>query len=498
MPGQLFRRNRLRQKNMRSNNLKKWLLTGFTFAACLLALGFIQSGWEGHQAKKKLFHVKTLIDNDRNADREIAKLEESLPALAKDPFSLNKFGKILSALGRKNDAIRIYEKSGEAACSPDTLIILSSLYLETKQYDKAIDSASQASNILPWKLRPRFTQASAYHKKGENKKAFQFCLDTILTREKRRSQAGLELKQEARKLLPLCIPEEIRVKPNLDPIISAIKDPDARLKLKTALLIAGKNRSEMEKALLEIPGERLDALIFLISNMPESDLQSLDSSYLLSNIDCAYEVRNIWPFIPDIPEDIFLNYLLPYAQLGEKRDSWREDFITRWMPTVNECKSVGEVVMSLQIWLPHKLGLIFDNENRSRPDWSIGELIKHKTGNCIGFSIILADACRAVGIPARIATIPNWKDVPGGHTWVEIWDQGEWRHVSAFDQSPINRTWFEERTAETDTTKFSHRLYGASFERTGVQIRRYGPDVWWTDVTANYVKNPDIGTPVQN
>ena len=82
--------------------------------------------------------------------------------------------------------------------------------------------------------------------------------------------------------------------------------------------------------------------------MPETDLRSLDSSYLLKNMECAFAVRNIWPFMPDIPEEIFLNYLLPYAQIGEDRDSWREDFMKRYLPVVHDCASAGEVVLSLQ------------------------------------------------------------------------------------------------------------------------------------------------------
>ena len=474
--------------NLKATPILKCLILIFTLASCLLASGFLKSNWDSYQARKKLNNIKILVSKGQNARKEISALGKSLPKLEKDPWSLNKFGDILSGQGKIQDAIRVYEMAQKAACSPSTLATLAALYLETGQFDKSISSARQALDILPWKLTPRFTLASAQLKKGNKKEAFTYCLDTILTPEKRRTRNGMKLKQQARELLPLCIPEESRLTNSLESIISGIENPETQQKLKLSLLISGGNRTELEKALLTLQGEKLDALIFLLVNMPESDLRKLDSSYLLENIDLAYEVLNIWPFMPDIPEDIFMNYLLPYAQLEEKRDNWRKEFLILCTPMVNECKSAGEVVLSLQSWLPLQLLFTFDHEGRSRSNWSVGEIIENRTANCIGLSILLADACRAVGIPARIATIPKWKDVPGGHTWVEIWDQGEWRHISAFDPSPVNRTWMEERTADTDTTKFNHRIYGASFKRTAIQVKRYGPNVWWQDSTSNYVK----------
>ncbi len=473
---------------MKVNRLKKGLMVCFALAACLIAGGFIKSGWEEYQARKKFNQVKMLVSTGKNADRKIANLEESLPALAKDSLTLKKYGALLSKMERTHDAIRIYEQAQKAACSPDTLIILSNLYLETKQFDKSIASARQALDILPWKLIPRFTLASAYLEKGNKQKAFQYCLDTIVTPEKRISRDGLELKQQARKTLPFCVPEKIPLTKNLEAVVSGIGDPDTRKKIKLSLMISGENRAELEKALLKVSGEKLNALIFLLANMPEPDLQKLDSSYLLENIDCAYEVRNVWPFMPDIPEEIFLNYLLPYAQIGETRDDWRQEFMKRYLPIVENCKSAGEIVLSLQTYMPNELVIMFDQDNTSDSFWSVGDTIKNKKANCISLSVLVADACRSVGIPARVVTIPRWKDVPGGHTWVEIYDQGKWRHIGAFEAYPLDNTWFNAKTSATDDSNFMHRIYAASFSRTDIQISRYGSNTWWTDVTANYVK----------
>jgi transglutaminase-like putative cysteine protease len=39
--------------------------------------------------------------------------------------------------------------------------------------------------------------------------------------------------------------------------------------------------------------------------------------------------------------------------------------------------------------------------------------------------VLVVDACRAVGIPARVAGVPAWTGSRGNHTWAEVWD-GSW------------------------------------------------------------------------
>jgi transglutaminase-like putative cysteine protease len=40
------------------------------------------------------------------------------------------------------------------------------------------------------------------------------------------------------------------------------------------------------------------------------------------------------------------------------------------------------------------------------------------------------DACRSVGIPARVAGTPMWTNMRGNHTWVEVWDR-DWHFIGA-------------------------------------------------------------------
>ena len=473
---------------MAAASSKKIFLVGITLIGCILAAWFMVTGWSEYQAKQDFKEAEELISGKQDISKGLALLEAVIPELSKDAEFLRGYANILSSLGRHEEAIEVFKKSLDAAFVPSVLMNLSSLYLETGQLDRSIDYAGQALSVLPWKLKPRYLLASAYFKKGNKQKAFAYALDTVITPMKVPSIEGLNLKNKSRDILALCIPEENQFNPGIKALLPGINSRELELQLSIALLIAGKNRPELEKALVTADPEQLDSLIFLLVNMPETDLRSLDSSFLLKNVESAFAVRNIWPFMPDIPEEIFLNYLLPYAQIGEIRDSWREDFMERYIPVVQKCKSAGEVVLSLQTFMPNELNIQFDNDNTSDSFWSVGDTVKNKKANCISLSVLVADACRSVGIPARVVTIPKWKDVRGGHTWVEIYDQGIWRHIGAFEAYPLDHTWFNERAAATDDSEFMHRIYAASFRRTDIQILRYGPNTWWTDVTAGYLK----------
>src|SRR5204863_3474873 len=109
-----------------------------------------------------------------------------------------------------------------------------------------------------------------------------------------------------------------------------------------ALRKAKGNRLELEKALAAVPRDQRKGMAFLIANMPDSDLLSLRSDFLLSNTALAYRARSEVAWAKDIPENLFLNNVLPYANLDEKRDAWRKEFFDLCMPIVKSCKTPSE------------------------------------------------------------------------------------------------------------------------------------------------------------
>ena len=100
-----------------------------------------------------------------------------------------------------------------------------------------------------------------------------------------------------------------------------------------ALAKANDNRAELEKALSGVPKDQRKGMEFLIANMPDADLIGLKAEFLLTNHELAYKARRAVPWGQAVPEDVFFNDVLPYANVDEKRDPWRQEimiFACRW------------------------------------------------------------------------------------------------------------------------------------------------------------------------
>jgi poly(3-hydroxybutyrate) depolymerase len=241
-----------------------------------------------------------------------------------------------------------------------------------------------------------------------------------------------------------------------------------------ALAKAKDNRPELEKALHAVPREQRPGLAFLIANMPDGDLRSLKADFLLSNCALAYRARKETPWGADIPEDVFLNDVLPYANVDEKRDAWRKEFFDLGMPIVKGCKTPSEAAQRLNSQVFGKLHVKYSTQ-RKAPNQSPRESIAGGMASCTGLSIVLSDACRAVGVPARLVGTPMWTNNRGNHTWVEIWDHG-WHFTGACEPDPngLDRGWFVGDAARAQKDSFAHAIYAARFAKT----KLYFPLVW--------------------
>ena len=85
-----------------------------------------------------------------------------------------------------------------------------------------------------------------------------------------------------------------------------------------------------------------------------------------------------------------------------------------------------------------------------------------------------ADACRSMGIPARIVGMPLWTEVRGNHNWVEVWN-GQWHNVGGTGSDPRDDDWVNKRCiTQTDSDHWRHTVYTAWFRQTSLRF----PLVW--------------------
>lgn len=243
--------------------------------------------------------------------------------------------------------------------------------------------------------------------------------------------------------------------------------------LARALEDAGENRPGLERALREAPAEHRDALAFLLAHMPRQDLRSLGPGFLLDNAALAYEAWTTAPWGPGIPREVFLNDVLPYASLTEPRDGSRGRLREIALPLVAGCRTPAEAAEALNRTLFTRVGVVYGNRD-VRADAAPLDSMARGQATCIGLSILLVAACRAVGVPARIAGTPAWTSGRGNggtHEWVEVWDGG-WHYLGAAEpySEGFDHAWFSEEAAKALRDHPLHAIYAVSYRRTGTRF----------------------------
>lgn len=253
--------------------------------------------------------------------------------------------------------------------------------------------------------------------------------------------------------------------------------------LDQALVKAGDNAPALKLALETAPAEQKEGVAFLIAYMPERDLKELKADFLLENTDYAYKARKQFAWAKAIPDSLFLNDVLPYVTMNETREGWRKDFYNRFSKYMTNCKTIYEAIDSVNRNIRDEV-MVDYNTKRKKPDQSPFESISQGMASCSGLSILLADAFRAVGIPARVAGTPNWHDERGNHNWVEVWADGNW-YFTEYYMNQLNKAWFFADAGKADKNDIQKAIYASSFRPTGCSF----PLVWDEDIRYVYAEN---------
>lgn len=247
---------------------------------------------------------------------------------------------------------------------------------------------------------------------------------------------------------------------------------------------AGDNAKELKKALKEVPRNEREGMAFLISYMPERDAKSLSADFLLENVQYAYKARAEFPWAKEVPDSVFLNDVVAYANLNENRESWRKDFYERFKKYVAPCKTMREAIDSVNKNVRDEL-LVDYNTKREKPDQAPYESMRQHMASCSGLSILLTDAFRAVGIPSRVAGTPAWHDDRGNHNWNEVWIDGQWRFTEYYPSDDLDQSWFLTDAGKAIKEDVRKAIYAASFKPTG----SYFPLIWDEDIRYVHAEN---------
>ena len=238
-------------------------------------------------------------------------------------------------------------------------------------------------------------------------------------------------------------------------------NPDSDEALQT-VIEASERGEELRKLVAETPAEEQRDMAYLIVNMPEHDREGMDLELLKENVAYANIARNKYAWAKELPEEVYLCDVLPYAVVDEVRDSWRKDMYEMFAPAVDTCETMYDAICAVNANIPALTGVHY-NTKREKTNQSPSESIRQGMASCTGLSILLVDAYRAVGIPARFAGTASWHDNRGNHSWTEVWLDGEWRVTEYYFPSQLDHLWFMADAAKANGEDRNYAIYATCF-----------------------------------
>ena len=156
----------------------------------------------------------------------------------------------------------------------------------------------------------------------------------------------------------------------------------------------------LRQLLRETPRDRRAGMAFLVAYMPQGDRDTMRLDLLRENVEYAYRARAEYPWTRALPDSVFLNDVLPYAVVDEVRDSWRPDFYARFARRAAGAADVRAAIDSINRHIAADVAVEY-NTAREKTNQSPSESMRQHMASCTGLSVLLVDALRSAGIPAR-------------------------------------------------------------------------------------------------
>lgn len=169
------------------------------------------------------------------------------------------------------------------------------------------------------------------------------------------------------------------------------------------------------------------------------DLPSAAPERIQEYVGASIQMRNELSYAPNVPDELFYDYVLPPRVNNEFLDGSRGWLYEQLRDRVHE-KTMLDAALEVNYWCCERATYM------STDDRTIGPfgMCNRTRGRCGEESTLLVSALRAVGIPARQVYVPFWAHCDDNHAWVEFWADGKWHHMGACEPEPVpDRGWFD-------------------------------------------------------
>ena len=245
----------------------------------------------------------------------------------------------------------------------------------------------------------------------------------------------------------------------------------------TEAAIAASSRPEALRQLLRETDRSLrEEMEYLIAHMPAADRDTMQLALLHENVTYAHQARHQYAWAKAVPLEVYLTDVLPYHVVDEVRDPWRKELYTLFAEAVDTCATMEQALAAVNANIPRLTGVEY-NTLREKTNQSPRESMRQGMASCTGLSILLVDALRSVGIPARFVGTASWHDNRGNHSWTEVWLDGQWRVTEYYFPSELDHLWFMDDAAKAKADDRNYAIYATRFG----EATDWFPMVWCGD-----------------
>lgn len=188
-----------------------------------------------------------------------------------------------------------------------------------------------------------------------------------------------------------------------------------------------------------ITAREKEGLQYLYAYMPVGDVADYPVDLYLANVRSSILASDELPWGNTVPNELFLNYVLPIRVNNENLDTSRPDFYGELKDRVKNL-SMEDAILEVNHWCHEKV-IYSPSDGRTM---SPSAAVRNAQGRCGEESTFTVAALRSVGIPARQVYTPRWAHTDDNHAWVEAWANGKWYYLGACEPEPVlNMGWFD-------------------------------------------------------
>ena len=193
-----------------------------------------------------------------------------------------------------------------------------------------------------------------------------------------------------------------------------------------------------------------------ISQMLFEDMLSVDFADIKTHIEYVQKALQTFDYCKDIPEEIVLDFILPYRTNNESFALYTPKFFGE-LKDIAIGKTRSEAAKAVNFWCLSKATYAQADERTQNAlaTYNAGK------GRCGEESVFTVAALRSVGIPARQVYCPVWSHCDDNHAWTEVYTENGWEYMGSCEpEDSLNDGWFNNASSRALAVRYRKFGYG--------------------------------------